>query len=153
LKAHVKAKVGEVVTSTGQILGKHDGLPFYTIGQREGIGVGGTGPYYVVNKNFKSNQLVVTNDKNDKDLWKKEFIVSDLSWVGETPMFPLEAGVSIRYHHPDYRASVQRVAGREQEDKLQVSFEESQRAITEGQAAVFYDADELLGGGVIEQVL
>src|SRR6185369_11558153 len=101
LKAHIKATVGEIVTSGGQVLGLHDGLPYYTIGQREGMNIGGTGPYYVVSKNFKANQLVVTNDKQDKDLWKKEFVISDLSWVNKAPKFPYQTGVSIRYHHAD----------------------------------------------------
>jgi tRNA-specific 2-thiouridylase len=153
LKAHMKAKAGQIVTASGQILGQHSGLPFYTIGQREGMNLGGNGPYYVISKNFKSNKLVVTNDKQDKGLWKKEFTVSDLSWTGKAPKFPLETGVTIRYHHPEYNARVQVAGGRGQKDKLQVIFDEPQRAITEGQAAVFYKGDELLGGGVIEKVL
>src|SRR6185436_16267324 len=75
LKAHVKAKVGEIVTSKGQVLGNHDGLPYYTIGQREGMNLGGKGPYYVVAKDFASNKLTVTNDKQDQMLWKRDFTV------------------------------------------------------------------------------
>ena len=75
LKAHIRANEGMIVTTSGQTIGRHDGLPYYTIGQREGMKLGGSGPYYVVNKNFKANQLVVTNDKQDKQLWKKEFTV------------------------------------------------------------------------------
>src|SRR5581483_11213449 len=93
LKVHMKAKVGEIVTTTGQSVGQHMGLPFYTIGQRQGIGLGGTGPYYVVNKNLKKNTLVVTNNKDDKELWKQGFKVSDLSWVDKAPKFPLSTGV------------------------------------------------------------
>lgn len=149
LKAHVKAEVGQIVTSTGQILGQHSGLPFYTIGQREGMNIGGTGPYYVVNKNFKSNELIVTNDKQDKDLWKKQFTVSNLSWVNDKPEFPLRTGVVIRYHHPDYKATIEQKSVTE----LTVTFDDPQRAITTGQAAVFYNGEELLGGGVIEEIL
>jgi tRNA-uridine 2-sulfurtransferase len=147
LKANVKAKVGEIVTSTGQVLGQHDGLPYYTIGQREGMNLGGNGPYYVVSKNFNANQLVVTNNKQDEQLWKKKFTVTDLSWTDKAPEFPLETGVTIRYHHPEYKAKLQ-VSG----DGLQVTFDQPQRAITAGQAAVFYRGDELLGGGVINTV-
>jgi tRNA-specific 2-thiouridylase len=149
LKAHVKAEVGEIVTSSGQVLGRHDGLPYYTIGQREGMKLGGNGPYYVVNKNFESNRLIVTNNAQDKELWKKEFTVTDLSWVGNVPKFPLNTGVTIRYHHPEYLANIEKITDYE----LRIVFDQPQRAITPGQAAVFYDGDELLGGGVIEEVL
>ena len=148
LKAHVKAKVGQIVSTQGQVLGRHDGLPYYTIGQREGMNLGGNGPFYVISKNFKANKLIVTNDKQDPKLWKKIFTVSDLSWTNNPPKFPLTTGVTIRYHHPDYSARVKRLSN----NKLQVIFKEPQRAITEGQAAVFYAGDELLGGGIIESV-
>lgn len=148
LKAHVKAKVGEIVTTTGQKIGQHTGLPFYTIGQRQGIGLGGSGPYYVVDKNFETNHLVVTNDKEDEQLWKKKFTVTDLSWVNKTPDFPTHTDVTIRYHHPEYSASIEQIT----DNKLEINFDQAQRAITPGQAAVFYAGDELLGGGVIDQV-
>ncbi|MBX4186710.1 MAG: tRNA 2-thiouridine(34) synthase MnmA [Candidatus Doudnabacteria bacterium] len=149
LKAHVKAKAGQIITSTGQILGKHDGLPYYTIGQREGMNLGGKGPYYVVSKNFKSNQLVVTNDKQDSGLWKNKFTITDLSWVGKVPKLPLHTGVTIRYHHPDYPAVIDQIS----DNRYQIAFKQVQRAITAGQAAVFYDGEELLGGGIIDTIL
>ncbi len=148
LKAHLKAKVGEIVTSTGQVIGQHEGLPYYTLGQREGIGVGGQGPYYVIDKNIDTNQLVVTNNQKDEQLWKKEFTVTDLSWTNGQPEFPLKTGVSIRYHHPDYTANVLEI----KKDELKIVFDEPQRAVTPGQAAVFYDGNELIGGGVISKV-
>ncbi len=148
LKAHLKAKKGEIVTTSGQAVGRHIGLPYYTIGQRQGIGLGGSGPYYVVDKDMKKNVLVVTNDKDDKELWKKKFAVSDLSWTSSKPKFPLHTDVTIRYHHPDYSALIEAKGS----DKLIISFDSPQRAITVGQAAVFYQSDELLGGGVISQV-
>jgi tRNA-specific 2-thiouridylase len=146
LREHIKAKTGEIVTTTGQSIGQHSGLPYYTIGQREGIGVGGTGPYYVVAKDFKRNQLLVTNDKQDPKLWGKEFEVSELSWTGDTPEFPLMARVSIRYSHQDYAAEITKVG----KDKIRVVFDEPQRAITPGQSAVIYNGEILLGGGVIQ---
>jgi tRNA-specific 2-thiouridylase len=148
LKAHVKAKPGNIVTAKGQNLGRHSGLPFYTIGQREGIGIGGSGPYYVIGKNLKKNQLIVTNDPNDNELWRKEFIVTDLSWVGDIPKFPLKTGVSIRYHHPEYEALIGRIKNQE----ARIKFRKPQRAITVGQSAVFYNKAEVLGGGVINHV-
>jgi len=147
LKAHVTARVGEIVTASGQVLGNHDGLPFYTIGQR-GMNLGGQGPYYVVSKDFQANKLVVTNNKQDEQLWKKEFTVTDVSWVGEKPLLPLSTGVTIRYHHPEYQATIDELS----DSELRIVFDTPQRAITEGQAAVFYSGDELLGGGTIEAV-
>jgi tRNA-specific 2-thiouridylase len=148
LREHVKARAGEIVTTTGQTIGSHTGLPFYTLGQREGIGIGGVGPYYVAGKDFDSNKLIVTNNQQDPMLWKKQFTITDVSWVGEEPKTPLDAGVSIRYHHPDYNASIEKIADYE----LRIKFNESQRAITPGQAAVIYQGDELLGGGIIAEV-
>ncbi|HEX5429806.1 MAG TPA: tRNA 2-thiouridine(34) synthase MnmA [Patescibacteria group bacterium] len=148
LKEHVKAHAGEIVTTSGQLLGSHTGLPFYTIGQREGIGLGGSGPYYVAGKDFAANKLIVTNDKADPLLWKKEFTITGVTWTNEEPKLPLNTGVSIRYHHPDYPANIGRVT----KEKLRIKFDEPQRAITPGQAAVIYDGDELLGGGIIESV-
>jgi tRNA-specific 2-thiouridylase len=150
LREHVKARAGEIVTTHGQTIGSHTGLPFYTLGQREGIGIGGVGPYYVAGKDFDSNKLIVTNDQKDPMLWKREFTMTDVSWVNEAPKIPLTAGVSIRYHHPDYRAEIRQQASG---DSLDVTFDEAQRAITPGQAAVIYDGDELLGGGVIDTII
>ncbi|MBI2355778.1 MAG: tRNA 2-thiouridine(34) synthase MnmA [Candidatus Doudnabacteria bacterium] len=149
LKEKIKAEAGEVVTTSGQILGMHQGLPYYTIGQREGIGIGGSGPYYVASKDFDSNRLLVTNDQNDPKLWKKEFTVTDVSWTDKAPKFPLNAGVSIRYHHPDFDATID---NDDDNDKLRIIFDQPQRAITPGQAAVIYQDEELLGGGIIDKV-
>ena len=148
LMANLKARKGEIVSTTGEKVGQHVGLPYYTIGQRQGIGLGGQGPYYVVHKDLKKNRLIVTNDKDDKQLWKQKFQVVDLSWTNTAPKLPLRTGVTIRYHHPDYPAKVEKV-GR----KLSVTFLDPQRAITSGQAAVFYRGNELIGGGVIEMVM
>jgi len=149
LKEKIPAVAGEIVATSGQVIGQHDGLPYYTIGQREGMGLGGDGPYYVVNKDFETNRLFVSNDQNDPQLWKKEFTITDVSWVGNVPEFSLEAGVSIRYHHLNYPAVISK---QETENRLKIVFDQPQRAITPGQAAVIYQGDELLGGGVIDKV-
>lgn len=146
LKAKIPARVGEIVSTSGQSLGQHEGLPFYTIGQRQGIKIGGSGPYYVVRKDTTQNQLLVTNDSNDKQLWQQKFEVVDVTWVNQTPHFLLKAGVTIRYHHPDYPATIEQIT----DNKLKIIFDKPQRAITPGQSAVFYNGDELLGGGIIE---
>ncbi|HEV8601181.1 MAG TPA: tRNA 2-thiouridine(34) synthase MnmA [Patescibacteria group bacterium] len=147
LKAHIPVLAGEIVTTGGQSLGKHDGLAYYTIGQREGMGLGGKGPYYVVNKDFSNNRLVVSNNGADPDLWKKEFTIEELKWTGKDKVLPLKAKISIRYHHPDYPAVILKTG-----NKTRVVFDEPQRAITPGQAAVIYDGEELIGGGIIDKV-
>jgi len=153
LKAHLKAKSGDILDQHGNNVGRHDGLPYYTIGQREGIGIGGKGPYYAIGKDIKKNTLLVTNDPKDEKLWRREFEVTDLSWTGNEPEFPLTTGVTIRYHHPEYMATLTRIENKNKELRIKVLFDEPQRAITEGQAAVFYDKDVLIGGGVISKVL
>jgi tRNA-specific 2-thiouridylase len=98
---------------------------------------------------LKTNRLIVTNDKNDPELWKKKFTVADLSWVNQAPKLPLHTGVTIRYHHPEYPALIEKIDS----DIIQIKFDTPQRAITPGQAAVIYNGDELLGGGMIERVM
>jgi tRNA-specific 2-thiouridylase len=148
LKRHIKAPKGQIVDTQGEILGEHDGLPFYTIGQRSGMKLGGHGPYYVVDKNKRKNQLIVTNNPKDKMLWKKVFTLKKITWVNEQPKLPLRAGVVIRYHHPAFQALIKK----QKNGKLLVSFLKPQRAITSGQSAVIYKDQEVLGGGVIESV-
>jgi len=147
LKKKIKIKPGEIVdVNTKKVVGEHSGLPFYTIGQRQGISVGGIGPYYVTQLDFKKNRLWVTNEPDDPLLFRKEFIVRDLNWVaGRGPKLPFPCRVKIRYGHPSQRA-VLKVSNKA---RVRVEFEEAQRAITPGQAAVFYKKKELLGGGII----
>jgi tRNA-specific 2-thiouridylase len=145
LMEKLKAKTGEIVTASGQVVGSHLGLPYYTIGQREGIGLGGNGPFYVVDKNLHTNQLLVTNDKDDPSLWKSELVLEDLSWTAHTPKFPLNAGVTIRYHHPDQPALLKSTNFA----NINVRFEQAQRAITPGHPAVIFDGEVCMGGGVI----
>jgi tRNA-uridine 2-sulfurtransferase len=148
LMEKLKATAGEIVTTTGQVVGRHLGLPYYTIGQREGIGLGGNGPYYVVDKDLTANQLLVTNDKAHPGLWKTEFSISDVSWTGQAPKLPISLGITIRYHHPDYPALI----FSDNSGMLHIRFEKPQRAITPGQSAVIYDGEKCLGGGVIQTV-
>jgi tRNA-specific 2-thiouridylase len=146
LKQNIKAKAGKIVTTKGDLLGRHSGLPYYTIGQR-GMNLGGNGPYYVVAKQPKTNTLVVTNDKQDPQLWRREFTVTDVTWTAHEPKFQLKMDVSIRYHHPEYSAEIKK-----DPTGLKIKFDQPQRAITSGQAAVIYDGEELLGGGIIDKV-
>ncbi len=147
LKKKIKVEPGEIVDiNTKKAVGEHSGLSFYTIGQRQGIGVGGIGPYYVVSLDFKRNKLWVTNKAGDPLLFGKGFIVRDLSWVaGKKPKLPFPCRVRIRYGHPSQKAELKA----SNKARIRVEFCKAQRAITPGQAAVFYNKKELLGGGII----
>ena len=145
LQKHLKLKSGDIVDTSNNILGKHKGLPLYTIGQRRDIGIGGTGPYYVIGMNRRKNQLVVNNNKNDKNLFSKKLIIKKVNWVsGRVPKFPLKIKAKARYRMKECSAIIDKV-----NSKYTVKFLKSQRAIMPGQSVVFYKGDEVLGGGII----
>ncbi len=143
LNKYLKPKPGNIVDTSGKVLGRHSGLPLYTIGQRQGIRIGGTGPYFVLRKNTHQNELVVT--KNTRDLLAKSFFVHDVNWIAGVPKLPLRAKVQIRYRAPKINAMIKPTKG----SKLVVKTEKSLRAVTPGQSAVFYKRKEVLGGGLI----
>jgi len=137
------AQEGPVLSTSGEELGKHQGIAFYTVGQRKGLGIASAAPLYVVRLD-KSKNAVVVGDEND--LLSKTARVGALSWVsGKTPLAPVSASVKIRSSHPGAAATIIPLEGGE----CEIHFEQAQRAITPGQAAVFYAGDECLGGGVI----
>jgi len=147
LKRHLKLKSGNIVDTNGKKIGEHQGLELYTIGQRRGINIGGTGPYFVVERDFKKNVLVVTNDENDEQIFRRAMQVEVKNWIAGEPKLPLETKVKIRYRHPLVRAIIKK-------GKLpkhyNVEFLEPQKAVTPGQSAVFYSNEkEVLGGGII----
>ncbi|OGI26476.1 MAG: tRNA 2-thiouridine(34) synthase MnmA [Candidatus Moranbacteria bacterium RBG_13_45_13] len=143
LRKYIKPEPGNIVDETGKIFGKHEGLAAYTLGQRKGIKIGGTGPYFVVGKNKRKNKLIVTNDP--KEFLARKFLISKVSWISPEIKFPLRAKVQIRYHAPKVSAII-----KPQEKKTYlVELAKPLRAITPGQSAVFYKGDEVLGGGII----
>jgi len=142
LNKYLKSKPGDIIDIDGKILGKHQGLWFYTIGQRRGIEVW-QGPYYVVSKDFKKNNLIISKDK--KDLETKEFIASNTNWILPQKL-PINVEVKIRYKSNFAKAKILN-CGR---NRVKVVFQKPQRAVTPGQSVVFYKNQELLGGGVID---
>jgi len=141
LKKYLKSKPGKVIDKNGKILGDHQGLWFYTIGQRKGLEIP-QGPWFVINKDFKKNNLVVSKDQ--KDLNRKELIVSNINWVLPQKL-PAIVEVKIRYRSNFAKAKIVK-----QGKQVKVVFQKPQKAITSGQSAVFYSGKELLGGGVIQ---
>lgn len=141
LRKKLEAKPGKIIDNEGNMVGEHEGLHFYTIGQRKGIEIGGMkNPFYVLDKNLENNTLIVTQDEDD--LHKDEIALDDINWIsGEPPELPLQISVKIRYRHKPVIATIN--------DNYIVSFEKRQRAITPGQSVVFYKGEELIGGGII----
>jgi tRNA-specific 2-thiouridylase len=137
---------GSIVDSKGNIMGIHNGLQLYTIGQRRGIGLYTNKPVYVISKNVQDNSIVVDTDEH---LMSTTFSMKYAHWIaGEQPDLPMYANVRIRYRHKEQKALIIK-----QDDRLIVEFDSPQRAITPGQAAVFYNDDEILGGGWIWEVI
>ncbi len=141
-----ESAAGEVVSTDGRVLGEHTGVQNFTVGQRKGLGMAVGSPLYVIALDPAKNQVVVGKDR---DLFRSRFQVREVNWIR-----PLKAGdavdahVKIRHNHPGAAARVEAIG----EAGALVEFLEPQRAITPGQAAVFYDGDEVVGGGWILQL-
>ncbi len=155
IKRNLTLSPGDIVTTENKKIGTHDGLELYTIGQRKGINIGGDGPYFVVGRDFKKNQLIVTNDENDSQIYRSSMLVQIKNWIAGEPTFPLEVNVKIRYRHRLVRGVIKNVERGTQNVNsgyaiCEVEFFEKQKAVTPGQSAVFYaDDNEVLGGGII----
>ena len=154
LSKYLPAKGGNIVNTEGKILGKHNGLMYYTIGQRKGIGIGnskeGTGePWFVVDKNLETNELIVTQGDRSV-LYSKGLIATDFNFINMEDMeFPLECTVKFRYRQSDSKAVIKKLP----DEKYEVLFDEPQKAVTPGQIVVAYKDEVCLGGGVIDEII
>lgn len=137
---------GDIVDKTGKVLGRHQGLPFYTIGQRKGLGISHKEPLYVLNLNKEKNIVIVGEEK---DLYKSSLVASNLNFI---PFNVLDKEMAveaqIRYNMMPSSATILPLS----EDKVIVKFAQKQRAITPGQSVVFYQRDKVLGGAIIDFV-
>lgn len=134
---------GEIVTTAGEVLGMHQGIHRYTVGQRKGLGISAADPLYVVQVDAKNNRVVVGGRD---DLLRREMVVRRVNWIAFDELTtPVRAAVKIRSRAEEAPA----VLSRQDDGSVLVTFDEPQRAVTPGQAAVFYDGDIVVGGGWI----
>jgi tRNA-specific 2-thiouridylase len=155
LEQKVKLVPGNIIDAgTGKVLGQHKGLPNYTIGQREGVAVGGGEALYVVRKDLEKNELVVSSNADDPLLMRKEVLVGDVHWIDANspqPSLTLREGEKTRllgrYRHQGELVGL--FIEKIDEKICRVIFDEEQKAIASGQSLVFYDGEVCLGGGVV----
>ncbi len=134
---------GQILTRTGALLGRHNGLANYTIGQRKGLGIASTIPMYVLEKDVSANALIVGEES---ELGSDRLIAREVNWLsGKAPAGSFHAQVKTRYTAREVEAQVTPLPG----DQVEVQFDSPQRDLTPGQAAVFYQDDLMLGGGII----
>ena len=150
LSNYLPAQPGNMETLEGEVVGKHDGLMYYTIGQRHGLGIGGAGdPWFVIGKDLERNVLFVGQAFHNDKLYSDSIIAVDVSWVTEKEVKDtFECTAKFRYRQPDNQVTVHKL----DDGTVKVVFAEPIRAITPGQSVVFYNGDECLGGGTIDQV-
>ncbi|MFA7560789.1 MAG: tRNA 2-thiouridine(34) synthase MnmA [Candidatus Izemoplasmatales bacterium] len=152
LKNYIFSKPGEIKTLNGETLGKHDGLMYYTIGQRKGLNIGGdsrfyNAPWFVIGKNLEENELLVGQGFNHPTLYANRVIVEDVNWISKKRFSgSLECLAKFRYRQKDNLVMISWI----DETTLEVVTNKPVRACTPGQAAVFYDGEICLGGGVIK---
>lgn len=144
LRQYVTAEPGDIIDQTGKVLGTHEGAIFYTFGQRQGLGIGGGKPYYVVAKDMDENTITVTDDPEDLTLQSAEFEITDSHWINAEPE-PGNYQVRTRYRAPLINCQLTKAAR-----GFQIKMSHPDRAITPGQSAVIYDGDQVLGGGIID---
>lgn len=154
LAEYLPAQPGAIRAVDGRLLGQHEGLVFYTLGQRKGLGIGGradaTGePWYVVHKELGTNTLYVGEGVDHPLLFSRRLEASQASWVaGAPPAKRFRCAAKTRYRQPDQPCAVEQL----DDDRFAVAFDRPQRAVTPGQSVVFYDGDVCLGGAVIDAI-
>jgi tRNA-specific 2-thiouridylase len=155
LGRYLPAQPGKIVTVDGDEIGQHQGLMYHTLGQRKGLGIGGTkegseDPWYVVDKDVENNILVVAQGHDHPRLMSVGLIAQQLHWVDREPLKgTLRCTVKTRYRQTDIPCTVTAL----DDDRIDVRFDEPVSAVTPGQSAVFYSGEICLGGGIIEQRL
>jgi len=146
LEKYVGVQRGEFRTLSGTVVGHHEGMAFYTIGQRRGMGLGGEGDaWYVVGKDVARNVVFVERGADHPALFVGETEARDLCWVGNAPQVPFRCMSKVRYRQTDQACTIVSM----ENGRAKVVFDTPQRAVTPGQSIVFYTDDVCLGGGII----
>lgn len=155
LSGYLPAKGGDMVDiATGEVKGRHDGLMYYTLGQRQGLGIGGSGsgePWFVADKDLEKNILYVVQGDRHHSLYSTSLIATDVNWIegaDTRPTGEFRCTAKFRYRQPDQQVTLQWLA----DGTVHVIFDVHQNTITPGQAVVFYDGERCLGGGTIDKV-
>ena len=154
LQTYLPARPGDMVSPEGQVVGRHDGLMYYTLGQRRGLGIGGCGDgrsWFVIGKDLEHNRLLVAQGEDHPMLYSTRSVAGGVTWVGDAP---LQEGETLRCTARfRYRQGDQPVEATLRGDKLLIHSLTPQRAVTPGQSAVLYDGERCLGGAVVEEIL
>jgi tRNA-specific 2-thiouridylase len=151
LSHYLPAQPGMIETLTGEIIGQHDGLMFYTLGQRQGLHIGGRRgkieqPWYVAKKDIPNNKLIVVQGNQHPALFTTSLTMHTIHWINDPPSLPLATHAKTRYRQSDQSCTIDPLASH----RYLVTFTHPQRAVTPGQSIVFYQGDICLGGGIIE---
>ena len=147
LEQYIPNEKGPIETVEGKKIGSHDGIFYYTIGQRKGMGIGGEGEaWFVAGKDTKRNALIVAQGANHPALFAPSLIATDISWVDAPPTLPLRCHAKVRYRQVEQPCTVEKRG-----EHLHVTFDTPQRAITPRQSVVFYQGDHCLGGAIIKR--
>ena len=155
LKRWLPMQPGDILTPEGQCVGKHDGLMFHTLGQRQGLGIGGVkntseAPWYVIGKDLKRNHLLVAQGNHHPALFCNHLTLNDIHWIGAAKSLPLRCMIQTRYRQPDQGGVLSRLGDKQDPQRYQIAFDRPQRSVTPGQWACLYQDDLCLGGGLIE---
>lgn len=153
LSQYLPAQPGNMLDiRNGDIKGRHDGLMYYTLGQRQGLGIGGSGtgePWFVVDKDLTTNTLYVVQGDGHPCLYSTSLVATGVNWIeGDMPDGDIRCTAKFRYRQPDQEVTLKKLDN----GAVHVEFDKPQRAITPGQAVVFYQGDVCLGGGTIDQI-
>jgi len=155
LNQFLPAQPGDIKTLDGQVIGQHNGLMYYTMGQRQGLGIGGLShaseaPWFVAAKDLTNNELIVVQGHDHPALFHGACELSDLHWINDMPIdLPFRCVAKTRYRQPDQDCRITQIDG----GNAVVEFDLPQRAITPGQSVVFYQDELCLGGGIITRAL
>ena len=145
LQQYVQGEPGKVIDQSGSVVGEHDGAIFYTIGQRSGLGIGGGQPYFITGKNMTKNEIYVTTDPQDDELWRDSVTINQLHWLNQAPELGKTYRVRARYRAPLVEATISEM----NEESIRLELQQSVRAIAPGQSVVMYDGERVVGGGII----